>query len=213
MSNEQQNPEDITPLSKAASAPNVVLDLDPVEDVMAETVEQIENDEKLTAAIDAAPKTMSSDDRIAAALEAMLSISKNLSAQEERREATRQLGVHEVDPVSPWNPEGKRVRKTFRRNTFMHGIALNPNTHTEEDIELFNKLKPGRYLGRRVEVQRDAQGGINLTWAGKALDQRMQMYSEFPTTNAMLKAIVAERALKEEQRRLGRFEDDDDDVI
>lgn len=138
---------------------------------------------------------------------AMLQIAQSMQAFMERGEATRQRQVHEISPVTPWNPEGKRQRVGFSRPTFQHGIPLDPLTCTEETIRLFNQLKPGRYLGRKIEVQLAQDGAINLQWAGQRIDQRIEFYSKFGHIDDVLRAVLAERTLKEEAKRTGQIED------
>lgn len=152
----------------------------------------------------APPETLA--DRTAAA---MLRIAESMEKMEARREAVRQLTYAEILPVSAVNPEGKRNRIAFTRDTYLHGILLNPFQHTEEEIALFNKLKPGRYLDRKVEVQKNNNGDVNLVWEGGKNDNRMQMYSQYPSIVTMLKAIVAEREAKEAKRRAGLVDEDE----
>jgi hypothetical protein len=141
---------------------------------------------------------------------AMVRVAESMEKIVTRDESVRQLSYSEIKPTSPWNPEGKRVRPKFTRNTYLHGILLNPLTHSEEEIHLFNKLKPGRYLDRKVEVQRNNEGEINLQWAGAKNDMRIEMYTQYPSMTLMLRAIIAEREAKEERRRRGQFDDEEE---
>lgn len=140
---------------------------------------------------------------------AMLRVAESMERIVSRQEATRQLSINEVLPNSPWNPEGKRVRAKFSRPTFLHGIDLNSLTLFEEEIELFNQLKPGRYIDRKVEVRLTQDGSIDLSWPGAKNDARIEMYSRFPTLASLLKAVIAERKAKEDRRRRGVFDDSD----
>lgn len=147
--------------------------------------------------------------KLDATMQAMLRIAESMEKAEARREAVRQLGYNEIAPTSPWNPEGKRQRLGFSRPTFLHGIALNSLTHTEEEIALFNQLKPGRYIDRQVEVQLGSGGEVNLQWAGSKTDARITMYTRFPTISLLLKAVIAERQAKEEARKRGDYARDE----
>lgn len=140
---------------------------------------------------------------------AMLRIAQSMEAFMQRGEAQRQKTVNEVAHVTPWNPEGKRQRAGFTRPTYQHGIPLDPLTCTEETIRLFNQLKPGRYLDRKIEVQQAQDGAINLQWAGQRIDQRIEFYSRFGHIDDVLRAVIAERKVKEEAKKLGRVEDTD----
>lgn len=141
---------------------------------------------------------------------AMLRVAESMEKIVARNESTRQLSYAEILPVTPWNPEGKRNRVGFKRPTFMHGIQLNPLMHSEEEMALFNKLKPGRYIDRKVEVQLTQQGEINIQWAGARADTRIEMYTRFPSITLLLNAVIAEREAKESKRRAGRFDEDED---
>lgn len=142
-------------------------------------------------------------------MRAMLRIAESMEKSEARREAVRQLTYAEMIPTSPWNPEGKKVRLGFSRPTSMHGIPLNSLQHTEEEIALFNQLKPGRYVERKVEVQLGSGGEINIQWAGSKVDARIMMYTRFPTIVKLLETVIAERKAKEEARKRGDYTQDE----
>lgn len=192
-------------IEQIAQAPNPRLD-DFEDDVLTnEHMEQTEPSAPGQAPL-ARPATQ---DQMAQMMAAMLEIAKSLSSAEQRRESQRQLSITEIKPDSPWNPEGKRDRLKLSRATSLHGIALNPLTHSEEEIALFNKLKPGRYIERRVEVRMTQDGSIDLSWPGAKNDTRIEFYSRFPTLVSLLQAVIAERTEKEDRRRKGIFTDDD----
>lgn len=142
--------------------------------------------------------------------QAMLRIAQAMEARMAREESVRQIPITEIKPVTPWNPEGKKNRREFSRATFLNDVMLNPMTHSEAEMALFNKLKPGRYLNRRLEVQKNANGEINVVWNGKTLDKRMSFYSEFPSITLLLNAILKEREDKLAKRRANIIDDDDD---
>lgn len=168
--------------------------------------EQAEDIPPGVAAVDAGQAPAPSLEAYAAA---MLRIAESMEKINARAESVRQIPFNEVIPDTPWNPKGKRDRVSFTRPTFLHGIALNPLMHTEEEIQLFNKLKPGRYLDRKVEVQRGNDGSMNLKWEGKKIDQRIMFYSEYPTISLLLSAIIKDREVKEEKRRKGLTYEED----
>lgn len=144
---------------------------------------------------------------------AMLRIAQSMEKMMARDDRSRQLTITEILPVTPWNPEGKRDRLTFTRPTFMHGIALNPLTHRESEIKLFNALKPGRYLDRKVEVQRGNDGSINLKWEGGKIDKRIEMYSLYPDITTLLTAVIADRLTKEQKKKAGDVYEADDYAV
>lgn len=156
-----------------------------------------------------APPQLSPEDKFSRMMEAMLSIAENTEKREARAEAIRQIPYNEILPVSPWNPTGKRDRVKLTRPTYLHGIIVNPLTHTEEEITLWNKIKPGRYIDRKVEVRMQQDGSIDLSWPGAKTDARIEFYSRFPTLASLLQAVIAEREEKEARKRRGIYTDDD----
>lgn len=140
---------------------------------------------------------------------AMLEVAQAVRDMLEQQRAIRQVPYNEIKPVSPWNPEGKRDRVKFIRETYQHGRWVNPMMVTEETITLFNQLKPGRYLDRKVEVNRNSEGAINVTWSNANPTQRMEFYRNYPSIEHVLRACIAERKLKEEKRRRGDIDDNE----
>ncbi len=193
------------PTEAFADAPNVVEDFEA--ELLANEELPLEDQPHGRGVQIPAPVSLSSADANTAA---MLRVAESMERIVSRNESTRQLSYAEILPVTPFNPEGKRNRIGFKRQTYMHGILLNPMLHTEEEIDLFNQLKPGRYIDRKVEVQLTRSGELNLQWAGSKIDARMAIYTQFPEIKVMLKQIIAERAEKEAKRRRGVFDDEDD---
>jgi hypothetical protein len=140
---------------------------------------------------------------------AMLEVAQAVKQMLEQQNATRQIPYNEIKPTSPWNPEGKRNRAKFVRETFQHGRWVNPMMVSEETIQLFNQLKPGRYLNRKVEVIRSQDGAINITWSNAKIEQRVEFYRNYPTIDHVLRAVIAERAEKERKKKAGEFDDND----
>lgn len=159
--------------------------------------------------IGATAPALSTEDKFMLLMEQMSRIAAGTEARELRAESIRQKGYSEINPDSPWNPEGRRDRAKLSRPTHLHGIQLNPMQLFEEEILLFNQLKPGRYLDRKIEVRVTQDGSVDLSWPGAKNDARIEMYSTYPTLTSMLKAVVAERKAKEEKRRKGVFDDTD----
>ena len=141
---------------------------------------------------------------------AMLEIARSMKAMMDRQEAVRQIPFNEMKPVTPFNPKGDRFRKEFNRPTWLQDILLNPLTHSEEEMVLFNQLKPGRYIDRKVEVMRGADGGINLRWNGKAMDKRIEFYSQWPDIKLLLRAILKEREDKLAKKRANVVDENED---
>lgn len=141
---------------------------------------------------------------------AMLKIAQSMEKMMSRQEEVRQIPFNEMKPVTPFNPTGSRTRKEFNRPTWQQDILLNPLTHSEEEMVLFNQLKPGRYINRTVEVIRGGDGGINLRWNGKAMDKRIEFYSQWPDIKLLIRAILKEREDKLARKRANVVDEDED---
>lgn len=99
---------------------------------------------------------------------------------------------------SPWNPEGKKAseRTRFKRPTFQNGRQLFESTLTEQEIDLFNRLKPGRYGPDRrfVVIVRANDRAVQLRYPCKTLEERMEnsAYAAGEGIAGILKKLVAE---------------------
>lgn len=160
-----------------------------------------EDAEPATAAL---PPVESTSDITA---KAMLTIAESVKALVESQQSVRQIPLSEIKPVSPWNPEGKRNRVPLSRVTMINGNPLNPMMMTEGEIILANELKPGRYMNRKIEVQRSQDGTINIVWANAKIEQRMEMAALYPDFTALAKAVINDRKAKEEKRKSGVVEE------
>lgn len=64
---------------------------------------------------------------------------------------------------TPWNPTGTQDRPSLSRTTFLNGHRLREITLSDEEITLFNKLKPGRYHNRKwLVVEADSENGSSI---------------------------------------------------
>lgn len=150
------------------------------------------------------PSSFSND-----ALKALLDMATSMKAMVQENQANKQIPLKDIKPVTPWNPEGKRSRLKPRGEIYQNGYLVNPLMMTEEDIELCNKLKPGRYLDRTVTVARQRDGSLYIEYASARTDQRMDFYAKYPTFTSLAAALVKDREAKEERRRRGEFDSEE----
>jgi hypothetical protein len=109
--------------------------------------------------------------------------------------------------VTPWDPEGKQPEKQLKRKFYQHGIEIRGKV-TQEEVDLLNKLKPGRYCEGFVEVQLRKDRGINIEYPVKTNSQRLRLVNQFGVTKFadLLRRIVDE---KENPQKYRRVEDED----
>lgn len=139
---------------------------------------------------------------------ALIDLAQAVKGIVSQQQATRQVPYHEIKPVTPFNPEGKRDRKKLKYTFLQHGKLVTPINLREEEIELINQLKPGRYWNRKIEVQISRDGTtLNLTWTNAKIEQRMEFNAAFPDLLAVLRHCIKERAEKEAKRKAGHVEE------
>lgn len=82
-------------------------------------------------------------------------------------------------PKSPWDPKDGSKKLKLRRKHYQHGLLMDPDFLTNEQIALLNKLKPGRFLNGWVKVARRKDGGIDIDYPIKTAAQRMKLASSY----------------------------------
>lgn len=82
-------------------------------------------------------------------------------------------------PNTPYTPKDGSPKLKLKRKAHQHGIPLDPDLLTNAQIDLFNKLKPGRFLDNWVLVTRRKDRGMDITYPVKTASQRMKLSSQF----------------------------------
>lgn len=111
----------------------------------------------------------------------------------------------QYDPRSPWHPD-KKKRVKLTRVVFQNGNLVNPDMVLDADIVRLNKInRSGRYLNRKVEVSMredvDAEV-IYISYKTQTLDQRMENKTLFVDFSDLLKKILMEQEIAEENEQL-----------
>lgn len=93
--------------------------------------------------------------------------------------------------------QARKKRHALTRKVFMSGIEIRPRQLTDEQIVLFNKLKPGVYNhGRWAVIERNADGleggAIEIYVRNKTQEDRGQLALEAPSLDVLLQKIIAE---------------------
>lgn len=87
--------------------------------------------------------------------------------------------VVNYDPQTPWSPPSGEVKHRLKRKAYQHGILLDDAKLTNEQIDLFNKLRPGVFGNGFFRVTRRRDKGIDLDYPFRTPAQRMRVSSEF----------------------------------
>ena len=131
--------------------------------------------EVVEAAVEVAKKVEPSVgvDALAAALVQAINSTK---APEKKNAYNRKKG-------DPWQPKDGSPKLKLKRKMFQHSLPLDAEILTNEQIELLNNLKPGRYCDGWIKVYRRRDRGIDIDYPVKTAAQRLKLSSAFGITS------------------------------
>ena len=109
-------------------------------------------------------ETASANDLVNALVQAI-----NLTKPVEKKNAVNRK------PGSPWHPKDGSPKLKLVRRHYQHGMLIDPDLLTNEEIALFNKLKVGQYFGGWVKVIQRKDGGIDIDYPIRTPAQRMKL--------------------------------------
>lgn len=93
---------------------------------------------------------------------------KDAKGPEKKTFATRK-------PGDPWSPKDGSKKLKLRRTMYQHGLKIDPDMITNEEITLLNKLKTGRYFNDWVKVYKRKDQGIDIDYPVKTAAQRVKL--------------------------------------
>lgn len=85
-------------------------------------------------------------------------------------------------PGTPWTPKDGSPKIKLRRKFYQHGLLIDPDMMSNEDISLMNQVKPGVYMNGHMKVIRRRDKGINLTYPVSTAAQRLKL-NQFGVTS------------------------------
>jgi hypothetical protein len=97
-------------------------------------------------------------------------------------------------PGNPWVPKDGSPKLKLKRKFYQHGLLVDPDMSTNEEIELMNAVKPGRFLDGYVKVIRRRDKGIDIDYQVKTAAQRMKLAANFGINSF---AALLERCIEE----------------
>lgn len=131
---------------------------------------------------------------------ALVSAVTAFTAAVERLESQtpNKVPLHKAIIRTPWNPEGKKDRLRLKRTTYQNGTRVDEKRLSEEEIGLFNQLRPGRYGPNRkyVVIVRPTDRAVELRYSNKSIEDRManQVDAKGRGIVGILEMIVEEAA-------------------
>lgn len=95
---------------------------------------------------------------------------------------------------TPWTPKDGSAKLKLKRKAYQHGRLINEATCSNEEIALFNKIRPGRYCDGHVTVTRRKDRGIDIDYPIKTAAQRLKLVNQFGVRNfkELLERVILE---------------------
>lgn len=84
---------------------------------------------------------------------------------------------------TPWTPADGSPKPKLKRAAHQHGMEIDEDKLSVEEILLFNKLRPGRFLNGLVTVTRRRDRGIDISYPVKTAAQRLKLVNLFGIRN------------------------------
>jgi hypothetical protein len=106
---------------------------------------------------------------------------------------------------SPWYSKDK---PKLKRPMYQHGILLNPDQLSTEEVELLNKIKPGSYCDGFVRVIKRRDRSLDIDYPVRTAAQRLKLTNNYGVRSfaELLQRLITEAA---NPRQFKSDEDDD----
>lgn len=117
----------------------------------------------------AAPVTSVGVSELAAAMTAAINAAKPV---EKKNPTNRKKG-------DPWQTKDGTPKLKLKRKMHQHGIPVDPDLLTNEQIDLCNKLKTGTFMEGHVKVYRRRDKGLDIDYPVRTAAQRLKLVNQF----------------------------------
>ena len=132
--------------------------------------------------------------------------------QESKSSATTELAQALVEAINITKPAVKKtistrtkntpwtvkdgVKPTLKKKIYQHGLLVDPNKMSSEEILLANKLKAGVFCDGVVKVIRRKDRGLSIEYPVRTASQRLRLINDFGFISfvAILTRLVDEAA-------------------
>lgn len=108
----------------------------------------------------------------------------------------KQVSIAKATYRTPWYTKGPNdTRPKFARKTRINGFLLRERTHSNEEIQLCNQLKPGKYNNRRWFVtltEGDEGTALDIYLPNKTQSDRLVLAQTAPDLVQALKLMINE---------------------
>jgi hypothetical protein len=80
---------------------------------------------------------------------------------------------------TPWTPKDGSPKLKLKRPAHQHGILINEDILSNEEIDLFNRLKPGDFCNGWVKVTKRRDRGIDIDYKVKTASDKLRLLNQF----------------------------------
>lgn len=115
----------------------------------------------------------------------------------------QQVHISRYVAKTPFNPTGSKTRPKLRGLFLQNGGRMVEDRLTNDEITLLNKIRPGRYLDRRVEVIERTENGetsVEIRYSNASMEQRLELKNRARNLKEMLQGILDEQKPSKEEK-------------
>lgn len=133
------------------------------------------------------------------ALQAQNARALQVLADKQEAGPTPQIPFAQAKFQTPWNPTGEKYARLLKRPVFLNGHRVSEVYLSQDTIDLFNQVRPGRYHDRRwtvTEQDGGVEGSALYIWLQNSrLEDRMYntQMSAGRGIDGILEKIIAEQ--------------------
>lgn len=84
---------------------------------------------------------------------------------------------------TPWTPKDGSKKLKLKRAMYQHGRLIDEAKLSNQEIDLCNKVRTGRFLDNYVTIYRRKDRGIDIDYATKTASQKLRLVNQFGVRN------------------------------
>ena len=112
---------------------------------------------------------------------------------------------------TPWMPKDGSPKLETKRQMYQHGILIDSNIVTNDEVKLLDKIRPGRFCEGWVVVTLRKDRGIDIDYPVKTAAQRLKLVNQFGIRSfkELLERLIDEHTNPTNYRRPENLDDFD----
>lgn len=80
---------------------------------------------------------------------------------------------------TPWTPKDGSPKLKLKRKMYHHGVPVNEKFSSNEEIDLLNKVRPGKYCDNWITISRRNDKGVNIDYPVRTKAQIMRLANSY----------------------------------